>query len=156
MIAAAGVSVSTHSPSVVSAAVSRGSRAASARPASSAAQPAATAASGTAVGRCVPAATTDTSRAASSTAGTGASRVTAVTPRSPEGGSDVASQQDERHGAQKDLDVEPDRPVGAVDVVDLHHLVQRHARGAEHLPHASHARGHIEPAPLPALDLAVL
>src|SRR5205823_1235868 len=59
-------------------------------------------------------------------------------------------------GAKQQLEVEPQRPVRSVEIVDLDHLVKGHARGAEHLPEAGHARREVEPPALPAVDAAVL
>src|SRR4051812_11729789 len=109
-MAAPGASVSAHSPAVASTEASAGSRASSARRTSSTAQPAATAVSGTAPGRPVPAASSETSSAASNTTGAGANRLAAVTAL-PSVGSEIAPQQHQRDRAQEDLDVQPDGPV---------------------------------------------
>ena len=57
--------------------------------------------------------------------------------------------------AQQELEVEPERPVGHVEVVDPDHLLHRHAR-AEHLPGTGHAGREVQPAAVEAEHLRVL
>ena len=43
-----------------------------------------------------------------------------------------------RNRSQENPEIEPQRPVGSVDVVDLDHLVHRDARRSEDLPQTGH------------------
>ena len=52
--------------------------------------------------------------------------------------------------------VQPQRPVGAVEVINLDHFVERDSSRAEHLPRTSHTGRQLEPRTPPALDPAVL
>src|ERR1700721_3682735 len=57
-----------------------------------------------------------------------------------------------RDGAQDDLDVVPERPVGHVQIIDRHHFSQRHTRRAEYLPWPRHSRSQLQASAMPALD----
>src|SRR3954468_17202450 len=71
------------------------------------------------------------------------------------GASDVAAAEHVTDGAQEELEIQPQRPVRDIEVVDPDHLLHRHAR-AEHLPGARHARREVQPAAIQSEDLSVL
>src|SRR3954452_19881822 len=62
-------------------------------------------------------------------------------------------QEDGGEGPDEEARVLPQRPVGHVQVVELHHLLEGDARPAEHLPRAGEARRQVEPPLAPAVDL---
>src|SRR3954447_1465962 len=61
--------------------------------------------------------------------------------------------EDGGEGPDEEARVLPQRPVGHVQVVELHHLLEGDARPAEHLPRAGEARSQVEPPLAPAVDL---
>src|SRR6202035_5005509 len=54
------------------------------------------------------------------------------------------------------LEIEPDRPVRAVEVVDLHHLGHWDPSGTVDLPQAGHPRSKRQPSSLPPGDQGIL
>ena len=68
---------------------------------------------------------------------------------------DAAPAEDRRQRVNQQPDVLPERPVRHVEVVELHHLLERDRRPAEHLPEAGDPRREVEPAPPPAGDVLV-
>src|SRR5436853_5077252 len=62
-------------------------------------------------------------------------------------------QEDGGEGPDEEAVVLPQGPVGHVQVVELHHLLEGDARPAEHLPRPGEARGQVEPSLAPAVDL---
>src|SRR5689334_2408909 len=69
---------------------------------------------------------------------------------------DPPPEHDGGHCAKHQADVGPQGPVGDVEVVEPDHLLERQARSTEHLPEAGQARDEVDPAPTPAVQLAVL
>src|SRR4051794_16350328 len=76
--------------------------------------------------------------------------------RLPAAASDALAAHEERHRAQQDLDVGPQRPARDVEVVDLDHLGERDLRGAEHLPRARHAGRQVQAPSVQPGDALVL
>src|SRR5690242_20037995 len=70
--------------------------------------------------------------------------------------SDTAASEDVDCRAQDVLHVGPERPVGGIEVVDLHHLVEGRPLGSENLPGPGHSRGELQPGPVPSLHPPVL
>src|SRR2546430_17412419 len=70
--------------------------------------------------------------------------------------SEPAPAQHVRDRPTDDLEIGPKRPVGDVEVVDGHHLLQRDATGTEHLPMARHARHQLKATAMPTPDALVL
>src|SRR5215210_3309491 len=68
---------------------------------------------------------------------------------------DATPAEDGRQRVDQQPDVLPERPVRHVEVVELHHLLERDVRPAEHLPEAGDARRQVEPSPPPAGDVLV-
>src|SRR3954447_1803958 len=62
-------------------------------------------------------------------------------------------EEDGGEGAEQKARVLPQRPVRDVQVVELHHLLERDARPPEDLPRSGEARREVEPALAPAVDL---
>src|SRR3954464_7003995 len=96
--------------------------------------------------------TTETSGVVALLMGT---RSTAASYRDLRFRSDVAAQQHVAHGAQEQLEVEPERPVGDVEVVDADHLAHRHP-AAQHLPRPGHPGREVQAAAVEAEHLRVL
>src|SRR5215218_2319149 len=59
-------------------------------------------------------------------------------------------------GASQELQVGPERPVRAIDVVEHDHVGEGDAGGAEHLPRTRHARAQVIPPAVPAFELGIL
>src|SRR5438067_245909 len=71
-------------------------------------------------------------------------------------GSDARPSEYVARRTEQQLDVGPERPARHIQVVDLDHLLERHAAAAEDLPRASHAGRQVQAAPAPALYEVVL
>src|SRR3954452_3035396 len=69
-----------------------------------------------------------------STSASGSGRVNRRIRQSPSGCSHASPAEQVRNRADEDLDVAPEGPVGDVEVVDLHHLIERDPGGPEDLP----------------------
>src|SRR5581483_5342149 len=70
--------------------------------------------------------------------------------------SDPATTDHVGEGPDQDLDIRPQRPVGAVEVVELDHLGERRALGTQHLPRAGHTGRELKPPAVTTGDALVL